>query len=242
MPYRAQTALEAANLALAEIGEPPIGSFDENTARARRCQQWYGTVRDATQRQHDWGFCAAWYVPAQSPIAALGRLKNRFIMPDDCLKVRDVVRYQPTTSATTGISITDPNIIAELESLTNQPLADREWDIEAANVGISDVPPTAMVVVTNMDQPLVNYTRRIDIVRLWAPDYLTAFVQELASKLAPAIARDINAGAAMHAAAIETIDDAARTDSREESPRHVSRETSWVRSRYIGRGWRTGGW
>jgi len=240
MPYRAQTALEAANLALAEIGEPPIGSFQDNSARCRRVNQWYGTKRDEILQAHDWGFCAAWIVPPMSPTPAIGYLKNRFIMPDDCLKVRDVRPYQPAQPNYGGISITDPNIIAKLEALNSQPLGDREWDIEAASVGPSDVAPAAKIVVTNMSQPVVNYTRRIDIIRLWDPLALTAFVKELAGALSPTIAKDIDAGAKMHAEAKEITDDAARTDSREQSPRHVSRETSWVRSRYIGYGWRGG--
>jgi len=240
MPYRAQTALEAANLALSTIGEPPIGSFQDSSSRARVIRVWYGTVRDRTQRQHDWGFGSAWFVPPMSPIASLGHLKNRFIMPEDCLKVRDVRPYRPNVANQTGISITDPNIIAELESLTTKPIGSREWTMEAASVGPLDTAPSAMVFVTNMQAPIANYSRRVDNVRLWSPDYVEAFVKDLAGAIAPEIAKDINAGEKKAAEAEAIIDDAARTDSREQSPRHVSRTTSWVRSRFIGGGWRTG--
>jgi hypothetical protein len=241
MPYRAQSELEAANLALGTIGEPPIGSFTDNNARARKINMWFGTVRDAVQRDHDFGFCSAYCIPAMDPTPALGKLKNRFVMPDDCLKVRDVRPYKPSTAPNYGgISITDPNVIAQLEALNSQPVGDREWDMEAAAVNPGDPPPAAMVMVTNIAQPVVNYTRRITIVRLWDALFLEAFVPELGAAVAPAIARDINAADKKKAEAGEMMDDAARTDSREQSPKHVSKETLWVRSRFIGYGYRGG--
>jgi hypothetical protein len=241
MPYRAQTALEAGNLALSEISEPPIGSFSDNSARARRVVQWYGIIRDELQRDHDWGFNTFWTVPPMSPVPALGKLKNRFIMPENCLAVRRVEPYRPSTANYgTGISITDPNIIAELEALTNAPLGDHEWDIEAGSVA-AEPPAGAMIVVTNMTQPVVQYGGRVDIVRLWSPDFVTMFAKKLGAAIAPPIAKDIGAAERLNADAKELMDDATRRDSREESPRHISRNTSWVASRMLGRGWRQGG-
>lgn len=237
MPYRAQTEIEAANLALGEIGEPPIGTFNDRTTRARKCALWFGTVRDDTQRAHDWGFNAAWFVPAMNPVPALGRFKHRFAMPNDCLKVRDVLPYRPPPGANNGgILITDPTLIAQLESDMGAP-RERGWDMEAASVG-TEPPIAAMVLVTNIHQPVVNISRRIAIVKLWPADYLTAFVTELAAKLAPAIARDVTAGERLHGDYKDSVDEAARTDSREQSPKHISRDTSWVGSRMLGRGWR----
>jgi hypothetical protein len=239
MPYRAQSELEAANLALSEIGEPPIGSFTDNNARARKVNMWFGNVRDDVLRAHDWGFACAYTIPAMDPKPALGHLKNRFVMPDDCLDVRDVAPYRPSNIAPTGISITDPNIIAELESLNSTPtLFQRDWDMEAAAVNPGDPSPAAMVMVTNIVQPIVRYTRRITIVRLWDAQFTTAFVKKLAGAIAPSIAKDINAGEKKDAEGEAKIESATRTDSREQSPKHVSRETLWVTSRYLGRGYR----
>lgn len=234
MPYRAQTEIEAANLALGEIGEPAIGSFNDNSARARNCLKWFGQVRDDLQRSHDWGFCSAWFIPGADPVPSLGHLKNRFVMPDDCLGVRDVRPFRPSNTAPQGISITDPNVIAELEAASNQNNLSAAWEIENVTVNPDDVPAGAMVMVTNIAQPIVNYSRRVIYPRLWDPIFTSAFAKELAAKIAPAIAKDINAGEKKHAEAREEMDDANRNDSREQSVRHISRETSWVRSRYIG--------
>lgn len=235
--YRAQTALEIAGLALAEIGEPPIGAFNENSARAREVVRWYGSKRDEILRGHEWGFAGAWIVPAKNPLPAIGRLKHRFPLPEDCLKVRQVLPHVAApANCYGGVVITDPAIIAILEGWQGVPLATQEWDIEAASVA-GEAPVASTVMVTNMAQPLVNYTRRIDAIRLWDPQAVTAFVKELASAIAPKLAKDITAGEKKHAESADYIEQATRTDSREESPRHVRRETSWVRSRYIGRGY-----
>lgn len=218
MPYRAQTEIEAANLALGEIGEPPIGSFNDNSARARECLKWFGQVRDELQASHDWGFGSAWFVPAADPVKSLGPLKNRFVMPEDCLQVRDVQPY--VTSAQPQSSTT--------------PTIDNAWEIEAATVNPGDPPPGAIVVVTNIAQPIVNYSRRIVLPRLWDPIFTEAFAKELASRIAPKIAKDIAAGEKKHAEGREIMDDATRNDSREQSPRQISRDTSWAMSRFSG--------
>jgi hypothetical protein len=238
MPYRAQTDIDAANLALSSIGEPGIGSFSDNAARARAVVKWYGTILDELQREHDFGFNSAWYVPPLLPAQALGLYKFRFALPDDCLKVRRVLPLRSSATATTGTVITDPTQIAALEAASNQSGRFHDWDIEASAIA-AEPPPAATVLVTNIAAPVVNYGRRIEIVRLWPADFLTAFVKQLGAAIAPTIAKDINAGAKLRAEANEEMDEAARTDGREQSPRHISRETSWVRSRYIGGGWRS---
>jgi hypothetical protein len=219
MPYRAQTEIEAANLALGEIGEPPIGTFNDNSARARNCLKWFGQVRDELQRSHDFGFCKAYVIPAADPVPSLGWLKNRFVMPDDCLGVRDVKPYVPPgTQPQTSVN----------------PSLGTEWEIENATVNPGDVPGGAMVMVTNIVQPIVEYSRRVVLVRLWDGLFTEAFAKELASRIAPAIAKDIGAGEKKHAEGREIMDDASRNDGREQSPRHISRDTSWVMSRMIG--------
>lgn len=210
--YRAQSEIEAANLALGEIGEPPIGSLLESSGRARAVNLWFGTVRDDLLRAHDWGFAAAWHIPAMDPKPAIGPYPNRFVMPDDCLKVRNVAN---SASISTFI--------------------DRaSWDLEAAAVGPNDAPPSAVVLVTRLTSVTVSYTRRITQVRLWDPQFVAAFAKALAAAISPQVAKNLNAATQKAAEADEKIDRATRTDSREASPKHVSRDTSWVQSRYMG--------
>lgn len=225
---------EAANLALSTIGEPPIGTLTDPSSRAKACAKWFATVRDSTLRAHDWNFCSAWVLPAMAVEQALGPNNNRFPLPADCLKVRRVIQPIAQITSNVGISITDPNIIAELESSTPPLPFDWGWDVENPQVGPTDVPPAQMVLVTRMLTPLVNYTRQVTMVRLWQPDFLWAFAEALGAAVAPEVARDINAKAKLEASSADRIDKATRTDSREESPRHVSRNTSWVNARIVG--------
>lgn len=235
MSIPVQSETDVANLALGAIGEPPIANLNDGSSRAMACNLHFAPLRDAMQRDGDWNFCSAWTIPALATQAAIGRLKNRFPMPDDCLKVRQVLAQTPALTGNSGISITDPTIIAELEASTPTLPGDQaEWNLEAVTINPSDTPSAAMMLVTSMTAPLVNYSRRILYPRLWDTLFVEAFAEALAGKVAPGIAKDIGAGDKKTASAREMIDDAVRTDSREQSPRQVSRETSWVRSRMIG--------
>jgi len=235
MSIAPQTETDVANLALAAIGEPPITSLADPSSRGKAINLHFAATRRKVLRAHDWNFCSAWVLPAMSPQLGLGTLQNRFPLPDDCLKVREVTQQRATITSNTGISITDPNIIAELEA--SQPVypADEQWwQIENVTVNPSDVASATMMLVTSMTVPLVNYTRDVTLIRLWDAEFLTAFVQELAGAVAPGIAKDINAGEKKAAMAEELIDKASRTDSREQSPKHVDRNTSWIMARVVG--------
>lgn len=235
MTARVQTELEAANLALDEIGEPPIGSLTENSGRARACNRWFATVRDELQRAHDWNFCSAWTQPALDPKPANGPLKNRYPMPDDCLKVRDVTQQTGTLVGNAGISITDPNIIALIEASPGPVIpGDTDWDVEAVTVNPGDTAAAAMMLVTRYTNPLVNYTRSVAIPRLWDTQFVAAFAKALAARIAPGIAKDINAGEKKSGEADALMERAATSDSQEEGRRTVSRATSWVAARFVG--------
>lgn len=242
MSIAVQSETDVANLALGAIGEPPIPSLVDPSARAMACNLHFAPLRDAMQRDGNWNFCSAWTIPALATQAAIGVLANRYPMPDDCLKVRQVLPQTAALSGNSGISITDPTIIAELEaSQPTLPADEACWNVEAVTVNPSDVPGCTMVVVTSMTSPLINYSRRIIYPRLWDALFIEAFAEALSGKIAPGIAKDINAGDKKRASAREMIEDAELSDSREQSPRHISRDTSWVRSRMIGspfRRWR----
>lgn len=241
MTARVQTELEAANLALDEIGEPPIGDLSENSARARACNRWFGAVRDELQREHDWNFCSAWVQPAMDPVAAIGPLKNRYPLPDDCLKVRDVMQQTGGLVGNAGISITDPTIIAEIEASPGPLIpGDLDWAVEAATVNPGETAGAGMMLVTRYTAPLVNYTRSITIPRLWDTQFVGAFVKRLAARVAPGIAKDINAGEKKSGEADALVEKAATQDSQEEGRRTVSRDTSWIGARFVGVARRSG--
>jgi hypothetical protein len=233
----AQTEVDVANLALAALGQSPIGTLADNVHRARVMSQLLGTARDAALRQYDWNFATAWIQPALSPVAGLGPYPNRFPMPGDCLKVR---------------FIRDPQTADEWYD------DDGRWDIEAATVNPADVPTANMVLVCIASQttippattptiipPLVCYTRRVVLPQLWSADFVVAFAEMLAGMASARILRDPAAAKDMKAAGDAALSAVAQRTAREASPKHISRNTSWVQSRQIGVPWGydgSGGW
>lgn len=213
----ASTEVDVANLALSNLGEPPIGALTDNVSRARVMNALFGIARDATQRSYDWNFGTAWIKPAALTVKSIGPLQNRFPLPDDCLRVRFVSDALATSPGD------------DIEQLPNE-----SWDVEASTVNPGDVASANMVMVTNVTAPLVCYSRRIVLPQLWDDEYVVAFADQLAAMAAPQILKDPTAASNMKKAAEESLTDISLDNSRESAPRHVSRSTSWVESRRVG--------
>lgn len=210
---RVSTELEAANLALAEIGEPPVASLDAANARARALRQHFGTALDEALAEKPWGFATAWDRPAADVVPGRGALRIRYPLPADCVTVRFLADES-------GAPSTEP------------------WDIEAATVAAGDVPAEAKVLVANVAAPLVCYTRRETVPRLWDATFVRVFAKRLAARIAPQLGRGLATAAALDDAADQVRDRAAAIDAREESRSQVTRDTSWVTARRGGRRWR----
>lgn len=214
MQDRARTETDAANAALGELGEPTIADIaDPSDVRARECRRHFGGARDETLRENFWNFATGWDAPALADSLGIGEFANRYPLRPDCIMVRFV-----------------------------KNAVDDDWDIESATyVDGTGATIEAMVLVTNRTAPVVCYTRRVTDVALWDPMFVAAFAKRLAAKIAPAIARNRGWAAALEEGAIEKSDRAAAIDARENAPKQVSRDTSWIAARRglrpSGRGW-----
>jgi hypothetical protein len=215
---RAVTEVDAANLALAHLGQAPIGTLEEDNIRARSARQWLGTARESMLREKWWSFAKGWIQPASDAKQSLGPLKTRYIMPEDCLRVR-------------YLDDGHGNIYDEESGA---------WDLEAAQVTISDVLIEATVLVTNITQKTltggglgfwVAYTKNIKEVRLWDAVFLEAFSYELAGLMARKLARSRTMAAELHTMAHDKVMSAAAIDSKETSRKTISRTPTWVRAR-----------
>lgn len=152
------------NAALAHLSEPALGSVDEEGARAAavRVQMTLDPV-GALQRRFEFGFTKARAVLSMEPEPALGPLKNRFRVPEDCVQVRSV-----------------------------DGLAAEEWEMAAATVGpidAGDDTPAARVLVCNLTAPEIIYSRRVDNPSAWDALFGPAFSLALAVMLAPAFGK-----------------------------------------------------
>lgn len=193
----------AANLAMGHLGQAEIASMSDTTTRARKVRQFFPAARDEMLRHKPWNFATAWNTPAADPVQSLGPLKIRYVLPNDCLRVRFIKGDNR-----------------------------REWAIESAAAAIGGVDVEAMLLVTNITAPVVCYTRRVTAVRLWDSMFLTAFGYMLAGYCATALGKSATWGAEMKAQAKAEAGDAATVDAKEANGEERCRpETSWVRAR-----------
>lgn len=206
---RAASEVEAANGALALVGQPAIAALTEPTNAARTVRQNFGDVRDSLLRAHDWNFASAWVVLSLDPRPALGALTRRFRLPDDCLKVRGVK-----------------------DASTDQ------WAVEHAAIDPAEDAGAAGMLVTDVTSPSVNYTRRVENVALWDALFLDQFQRRLAARIAPLVTREAGMGERLQAEADRLLRVALRVDGREAARTEVTRTTSWLTARRRG-GWRS---
>ncbi len=193
----------AANLALGHLGQPEIASLKtDTTTRARKIRQFFPAARDELLRHKPWNFATAWVTPSADPVPSLGHFKIRYVMPDDCLRIRFIKGDNR-----------------------------RGWDIESGQADIAGVPVEATILVTNIDAPTVCYTRRITAVRLWDAMFLPAFGYMLAGYCATALGKSQTWGDAMKAQAMASTSEAAGVDAKERGGQRCRPETSWARAR-----------
>lgn len=199
---RAASEEEAANGALAEIGEPPIASLSEPRAAARACKRRFHDVRDALLREADWNFATAWMVLGADPLPADGPLKMRHVLPPDCVRVRFV-----------------------------QGLSTDEWALEASSVAPTSQPILGGVLVTNATSPRICYTRIVEQPALWDALFLVVFQKRLGAAIAPGIGRSQATAGRLNGEAAALLKPAKRKDSQEKARTELPRETSWLSAR-----------
>ncbi|KPG01788.1 hypothetical protein IP86_02980 [Rhodopseudomonas sp. AAP120] len=203
MSDRARTEADIASIALDHIGEDPISSLDDGSARAVTCRIHFGSVRDDVLREHWWNFAKAWVRPSQDPVPSEGPLKNRFPLPADCVAVRFV-----------------------------KDLGADEWELESSyRPGSSEI--EAQVLVCNSAEPLVCYTRRVTNVSLWDAEFCTAFALKLAAKIAAPLARSFSLASQLDARGDVKVGGAQRRNAREKAGSTISRDVSWIRARFV---------
>jgi hypothetical protein len=183
----------AANLALDHLGQPEIASMSDQTTRARAIRVQFATVRRTLLRREWWNFATGWVTPAADATPNSGPLKIRYVLPQECLRVRFV---------------NDQN---------NCDIGADSWAVESATATIGGVPVESMVLVSNTATPLACYTKDVTLPRLWDDLFLEVFSYELASKLARKIGRSQGTADGLHKTAEEKLITAAGTDSKEKA-------------------------
>jgi hypothetical protein len=199
-----------ANLALGRCKEDEIATFDDDLNRARVARRHFGLVRDALLARLDWNFASAWDTPAADTVASSGPLATRFVLPADCVVVRQV-------------------FLTDMLELGND-----EWEIATGRVTIASVEAEAKVLLCNYSSIKVRYTRKVTSPRLWDPLFMDAFVCLYAAAMAPELGKSTSMAAALlQEAEGLLVPLAKRVDSREKAATQVggTKLTSWIAAR-----------
>ncbi len=83
--------VDICNLALAQLGQEPIGALEQEDERARRCRLFYDPVRQEVLRTHNWSFACTQADLALLDSTTVGNNPEyTYAYPQDCLFVRKV--------------------------------------------------------------------------------------------------------------------------------------------------------
>jgi hypothetical protein len=198
MLTRAADEKDAANGALAHLKESAIASLSEDRPAARHITRFFGGVRDALLREHDWNFARRRVVPALDPTAPPGSFLKLYPLPGDCLRV---------------LSVDD--------------LDEDSWSVET-RADPSDSAQLVPCLSTEADAPVVRYTACIGQVRQWDPLFLEVFELRLAAKIATLLGSDDATAEALEARAERRLGRTRRIDAREASRSEITRSPSFV--------------
>lgn len=201
MPASPGTPEYAANLALGHLGVPEIASLSDATTRARKARLAFNAVRDTLLRRKDWNFASTWVTPAQDPADSIGHFRKRFPMPPDCVAVRELKNCDGAA-----------------------------WDVERSVVTIAGAPVESVILVTNVADPVVRYTGRVD-VRMWDQLFLDVFACALAAALAASLGKSQSTAEKWREKAETLLPAASKANSKEQSKSHQRPPTSWELAR-----------
>jgi len=147
--------VDIVNMSLAEIGESPINSLDQNSSVARKVKAIYYLKRDELLRMHPWGFAKARVFLAKSVEKPVWGYSKYYLIPEDCLKILTIDvgehpfhkegRYIATDSDQAGLlyisRVEDSNLFdASFKTLFSKYLsANLAWPIKGSRTLRSDL-------------------------------------------------------------------------------------------------------
>ena len=152
--------IDICNMALAQLGQEPIASLEQEEERARRCRLFYDPVRQEVLRTHYWGFALGrTNLALLTPAQATDHGEYVYAYPQDCLFVRKVYA----------------------KGNDKHPVCFQE-------VYAQDI--QARTIVCALAQAQVEYTRDVRDEALFDPAFAKAFSLALAADLAMTLSAD----------------------------------------------------
>lgn len=203
--------VDIANRSLSSIGtRSTIASLDENSNEAIQAKLLFDPTRDEIMRLAPWNcstnfanlslICAAPGTPENPVVGTPNWQKGippppwvyEYDYPSDCLRTLYIVPQFPTGFAS-GIPITTA-LTGGAPSFWNGPPVRFKVAIDQIGPdGKPASPPAGLdtkVILTNQQQPILCYVKRVTNPDVWDPLYQEAVVAALASKLVIALTGD----------------------------------------------------
>jgi hypothetical protein len=244
--------VDVANRALALVGtRSQIASLDENSNEARSVKLVFHAQRDELLRMAPWN-CATNFTPLALLAAAPGTPENptagadvwmkgvppppwsyEYAYPNDCLRPIYVVP-QFTTGFTSGVPITTA-VTGGAPAFWNGPPVRFKVGIDQINI-VTGKPSTdgvdQRVILTNQEQAILAYIKRVTNPDVWDDLFTNAFVNTLASRLVISLTGDRGLAQLQVQLANQTITQARVMDGNEGLT--VNDVTpDWIRTRGI---------
>ena len=155
----AETQVSIANMALTLLGVKAISSVTESSEPARKVLLTWNNAVDTVLRDHDWNFARRVGVPlVASPTFSVTGWEYAYAKPTKCASIRAV--YNEGT----------------LKSKSQQEY------VEALSTD-----DNAVMVLSNLEDALCDYTYLVTDVSLFPPDFAEALALYLASRIGAAL-------------------------------------------------------
>ena len=232
------SAIDLCNQALYTIGEQTtIQSFQDGSPAANACATLYQPKLDALFRAAPWGFATKQIFLSQVRAVQIdGELTDdpppqpwlyEYLYPSDCIRARFILPNFLPTSSSGAVPMTTLNNVSYWNV--------RGWQGQPLPYKIAlDTDPTEdndiKVILTNIFQAQMVYTKRVDDPNLFDPQFINAAATYLGVWLLNALGRNAQSFRDQIALSMDIIKQA-RSDDGNEGTLTVDNSPDWIRIR-----------
>lgn len=218
--------VEICNLALSHLGDSAtVASIDppEGSSQAEHCQRWYPVARDALLEMGEWNFATSRAVLAElnNPYQ---QWQHTYAVPADCLKVLEIISVDAPGDLTASFD--------QDRFSANSWIPGVAYAYTPQNYSVEmDIASGAQVILTNVPQAMIRYTRKVTDTARFSPLFGAALARYLAHYLAGPVLKGetgMNVGQGQLQIAMQMLSMAAVSGANQ-SQRQQVQNYPWVR-------------
>jgi len=187
--------IDICNLALAQLGQSPVSSLDQEDEQARRCRLFYEPIRREVLRTHNWRFANTQADLVLVEADQSGKEPQyTYAYPSDCLFLRQVYAAEQ-----------------------------KQYPVEFQELYRKDIP--GRVILCKAAHAQAFYTRDVTDVTIFDPAFIKAFSLALAADLAITLTGDMNLSQRIFQKYTLALDEARRSNMTENFEIHQAEST-----------------